>query len=255
MFSLRAVSGGYTDRDISLKVDEGELLGIIGPNGSGKTTLLRMMSGVLKPRCGALTYREQDIYRMPVRELSRSFAFVPQDTQVNFAFTVWEIVLLGRIPHLGRIAFEGRRDYAVAENALELTETGGLKEKFIDALSGGERQRVIIAKALAQEPRLLFLDEPTAHLDIAHKIRILDLLRRLNRENKVTIVIVLHDLNLAAEYCSRIVLLDQGSVYARGRAEDVLTYQNVEAVYKTVVVSATNPITKKPYIMLVPGKS
>jgi iron complex transport system ATP-binding protein len=136
-----------------------------------------------------------------------------------------------------------------------MTDTAALKGKIINELSSGERQRVIIAKALAQEPGLLLLDEPTSHLDIAHQIQIMDLLKKLNRQNNLTIVMVLHDLNLAGEYCNRIALLDNGRLYKEGAPEEVLTYQNIEAVYKTVVVVNKNPISSKPYVLLVSGQS
>jgi len=160
-------------------------------------------------------------------------------------------VLLGRIPHLGRLQLETKADYSISEKALGMTDTLHLKEKRMDELSAGERQRVIIAKAIAQQPFLLFLDEPTAHLDIGHQIQVLDLLKRLNQRDNLTIVMVLHDLNLASEYCNRILLLNEGEIFKEGSPQEVLTYQNIEAVYKTVVVVNNNPITSKPYVVLV----
>jgi iron complex transport system ATP-binding protein len=160
---------------------------------------------------------------------------------------------MGRIPHLKRLQFETQRDLKIAQDALAMTDTPHLKEKMINELSSGERQRVIIAKALAQEPSLLFLDEPTSHLDIGHQIQILDLLKKLNRQNNLTIVMVLHDLNLASEYCSRIVLLNEGRIFKQGSPAEVLTYQNIEAVYRTVVVVNNNPLNSKPYVVLVSG--
>lgn len=247
--------GGYHKetviRDISLEIKKGEFLSIIGPNGSGKTTLLRLASRALKPQKGSILLEEENISSMKLKEFCKKSAFVPQDTFINFSFTAFEIVLMGRIPHLGRLQAETNRDIEIAEKSMDLTDTLILKGKMIDELSAGERQRVIISKALAQEPVLLFLDEPTSHLDIGHQIQILDLLKALNLRNNLTIVMVLHDLNLASEYSDRIVLLNQGQVFKEGSPREVLTYQNIEAVYKTVVVVNDNPISSKPYVVLV----
>lgn len=257
LLKVKNLSGGYNKKiiikDISFAIQRGDFLGIIGPNGSGKSTLLRLMSRVLIPQKGNIVFEDKDISEMKLKEFCRQTAFVPQDTLINFSFSVEEIVLMGRIPHLKRLQFESKRDFLIAQNALSLTDTLSLKEKQIDTLSAGERQRVIIAKALAQEPILLFLDEPTSHLDIGHQIQILDLLKKLNRERNLTIVMILHDLNLAAEFCNRIILLNEGRIFKEGLPEEVLTYQNIETVYKTVVVVNKNPISNKPYIILVSG--
>jgi len=247
--------GGYGReivlKDISFEIKRGEFLGIIGPNGSGKSTLLRLMSRVLYPRKGIILFENQDITKMGLKELCRKIAFVPQDTLISFSFSVWEIVLMGRIPHLKRLQLETRKDFEIAESSLSLTDSLYLKNKKIDQLSAGERQRVIIAKALTQEPILLFLDEPTSHLDIGHQIQILDLLKRLNRQNYLTTVVVLHDLNLASEYCNRLILLNEGRIFKEGTPDEVLTYHNIESVYKTIVVVNKNPISSKPYCFLV----
>ncbi|MDP2938850.1 MAG: ABC transporter ATP-binding protein [Candidatus Omnitrophota bacterium] len=248
--------GGYGNeiiiQDISFEIKRGEFLSIIGPNGSGKSTLLRLMSRVLYPREGRILFEDKDIAKMKLKQLAQNIAFVPQDTLISFSFTVWEIVVMGRIPHLGRLQLETQKDLSIAENSLLLTDSLQLKDKKIDQLSAGERQRIIIAKALAQEPILLFLDEPTSHLDIGHQIEILDLLKKLNREKGLTIVMVLHDLNLASEYCNRIILLKEGKIFKSGSPEEVLTYQNIEAVYKTIVVVNRNPISSKPYVLVMP---
>lgn len=250
------VYGGYGKEivlhDVSFDVMQGEFLGIIGPNGAGKSTLLKLMSRVLHPQKGEIFFENKDIARIKLKELCKKIAFVPQDTLINFPFSVEEVVLLGRIPHLKRLQFETKRDFKIAENSLLLTDSLHLKEKKIDQLSGGERQRVIIAKALAQEPILLFLDEPTAHLDISHQIQILDLSKKLCRQTNLTIVATLHDLNLASEYCDKIILLNEGKIYKDGTPPEVLTYQNIEAVYKTVVVVLDNPVSHQPHVVLVP---
>lgn len=258
LLKIDNLSGGYAKetiiKDVSFDIKKGEFLGIIGPNGSGKSTLLRLMSRILLPQKGQVLFENKGITGMKLKELCQRVAFVPQDTLISFSFTVWEIALMGRIPHLKRLQLETKKDFAITEDALLLTDSLQLKDKRIDCLSAGERQRVIIAKALAQEPVLVLLDEPTSHLDIGHQVEILDLLRKLNREKGLSIVMVLHDLNLASEYCDRIILLDKGEIFKSGFPPEVLTYQNIEAVYRTVVVVNKNPISSKPYIMLVSGK-
>jgi iron complex transport system ATP-binding protein len=250
------LSAGYYNEDIikgvSLDVRTGDFMGIIGPNGSGKTTLLRLCSKILRPRQGRIYFSEKDIFTMELKEFCRQVAFVSQDISTDFSFSVMEMVLMGRIPHLKRLQFETKKDTEICERALTLTGSAELKEKMINELSAGERQRAIIARALAQEPVLLLLDEPTAHLDIGHQIQVMDLLKKLNHQNNLTIVMILHDLNLASAYCNRICLLDNGNIFKEGRAEDVLTYKNIEAVYKTVVLVNTNPVTGRPNVVLVP---
>jgi len=250
--------GGYLKspvlKDISFEIKEQDFVGIIGPNGSGKSTLLKILSRTLVPQKGEILLDGEHIRNYPLKQFCRKVAFVPQNTGVNFSFTVLEIVLMGRIPYLKRMQFETRHDFEIAENALRLTDTLSLKDKLIDQLSAGERQRVIIARALAQEPTLLLLDEPTSHLDIGHQIQILDLLKKLNREQKLTIAVVIHDLNLAGEYCNRMILLNEGAIFKQGAPVEVLTYQNIEKVYKTIVVVNTNPINAKPYVLLVSGE-
>ena len=188
---------------------------------------------------------------LDLRSYRRFLAFVPQDTVINFPFSVEEIVSMGRIPHLKRLQRQTQRDVAACSHAMAMTDTACLKDKMVNELSSGERQRVVIARALAQEPLLLLLDEPTSHLDIGHQIQIMDMLRTLNKDKGLTIAMILHDLNLASEYCNKLILLDKGTVYAQGSAEQVLTYQNIESVYHTVVVVSNNPINSKPYVILV----
>ncbi len=256
LLKVEQLFGGYgrttVVKDISLEIRTGEFLGIIGPNGSGKSTLLRLMSRALTPQKGDIFFEGQNIHRMNLKKLYQKMAFVSQNPWTGLSFSVFEVVLMGRIPHLNRLQLETKKDLAAAQEALVLTGTQEFKDKGIDELSAGERQRVMIAKALAQEPVLLFLDEPTSNLDIGHQIQILDLLKALNRQNKLTVVLVLHDLNLASEYCDRLILMDHGAVCRRGSASEVLTYQNIEEVYKTVVVVKTNPMSGRPYIILVP---
>ncbi|HAJ56248.1 MAG TPA: heme ABC transporter ATP-binding protein [Candidatus Omnitrophica bacterium] len=258
LISTENLTGGYGKsaviRDVSFDIKKGDFLGIIGPNGSGKSTLLKLMSRVLTPQSGRVTLDKTDIRHMGLKGLSQKIAFVPQETLINFSFSVEEIVLMGRIPHLKRLQHETKNDHAIVQRSLQETDTVNLKDKYINELSAGERQRAIIARALAQEPAILFLDEPTSHLDIGHQIQMLNLLKKLNRERSLTVLIVLHDLNLASEYCDRLILLEKGRIFKVGAPHEVLTYQNIEKVYKTIVVVNENPISKKPYVLLVSGE-
>lgn len=258
LLKINNLYGGYHQEDIikgvSLDINEGDFLVIIGPNGSGKTTLLRLATLVIKSRSGEILYRDKNISHMDLKEFCRKVAFVSGDISTGLPLTVMELVLMGRIPHLKRLQFESKKDIEIAQEKLVLADALNLKDKRIDELSAGERQRVVLARALAQEPQLLFLDEPTSHLDIGHQIQILDLLKKLNRKNKLTIVMILHDLNLASAYASRIALLDKGVIFKEGSPEEVLTYQNIEAVYKTVVLVNKNTLTGKPNVVLVPGE-
>lgn len=234
---------------ISIELPESEFAGVIGPNGSGKTTLLRSMSRVLAPMGGSVTLDGRDIYSIPAREFARRVAVVPQDTLVAFDFSVLEIVLMGRSPRLGRFAVEGVRDTEIALEALARTGTAHLRDRQINALSGGERQRVMVARALAQEPDALLLDEPTSHLDISFQFEIMDLIKSLNRERGMTVMAVLHDLNLASQYCDRLILIGQGSVQADGSPDEVITADNIRRVYGAEVWVRKHPATSRPYVI------
>ncbi len=255
---IAGLACGYGDKEvlksISFSVGEGSFLGIIGPNGSGKTTLFRAVTRILKPYRGEIFYKERALARIPRRELAREVAVLPQMLSIPFPCSVEEFVLMGRFPYLGKLERAKRADLEMVEKAMVLSDILAFRERKVSELSGGERQRVILAQALAQEPELLLLDEPTAHLDIGHQIEILDLVRKLNREEKVTVIMVSHDLNLAGEYCDGLILLKEGAIYQRGSPEEVLSYIHIEAVYETVVVVKKNPLSGKPYVVLVPGE-
>ena len=255
MLEINNLTCGYDSKfilqDIDFKVENKELMGIIGPNGSGKTTLLRAITKVLKPKKGEIFFEGENIWQMGFRDLAKKIAAVSQNLVLN-QMTVEEFVLLGRIPHYQRFQFlETKEDLEIAEKSLELTDIFKLKDRSISEISGGERQLALIARALAQEPKLLLLDEPTAHLDISHQVKILDLIKRLNREFGLTVMMVLHDLNLASEYCQRLMLINEGRIYKIGTPFEVLNYKIIEEVYKTVVVVEKNPISFKPYILVV----
>ncbi|MDO8586535.1 MAG: heme ABC transporter ATP-binding protein [Armatimonadota bacterium] len=236
-------------RGVSFDLKNGELVAVVGPNGSGKTTLLRALSRTIKPSKGAVYLDERDIFRFSSRELAREMAVVPQDSEVGFEFTALEIVLMGRSPHLGRFSLEGERDLEIAREAMEQTATLDIADRAVNTLSGGERQRVIIARALAQQPRVILLDEPTSHLDINFQVEILELIRRLVREKQIAALAVLHDLNLAAHYCDWMILLKDGRVHAAGEPEDVLTADNVRQVYGVEVWVRKHPAYGRPYII------
>jgi len=256
MLKISNLSSGYFGNDviknISFEINNGEFVGIIGPNGSGKTTLFRTITKIVTKYNGQLLYKDKEIKGWSVRELAREIAVVPQFLLLAFNFNVYDFIALGRSPYLGRFESLSIRDKEIIERSIQITECYHLRKRLVTELSGGEQQRVFLAQALTQEPKLLLLDEPTSHLDIGHQVEILHLLKKLNKEQGLTILIILHDLNLASDYSERLILLDEGKVYKTGSPDEVLTYQNIEAVYKTVVVVKDNPITKRPHILLVP---
>ncbi len=235
-------------RGVSLDVERGAFLGILGPNGSGKTTLLNLVDGILSPREGRVLLEGADASSLDRNELARMVAVVPQDSPLIFPFTVQEIVLMGRAPHLGRWRFEGKRDFEIARDAMEKTGTLPLAGRPMSALSGGERQRVFIARALAQEPRILLLDEPTSNLDIRHQSEFFSLVAELNRTQGLTVIAVSHDINLASLYCRRIVLLKDGTVHGEGRPEEIISEESIRNVFGVPVRVDRHPQTGKPRI-------
>jgi iron complex transport system ATP-binding protein len=238
--------------NVSFTIGSGELVGLLGPNGSGKTTLLKAISGALRPKAGAVYLNEAEIFGMKSREVARNIAVVPQNTDVNFDFTALDIVLMGRHPHLSRFKLEGEKDLTVAKNAMELTNTWHLAERRISELSGGERQRVIIARALAQEPKVLLLDEPTTHLDINSQLEIMDLLKELCIQRGLILLTVFHDFNLAARYCDAIILLNKGKIVSIGRVDEALTSENIKKVFQVDAVVKKHPLTNSLYVIPLP---
>ena len=241
--------GPWVLRHVSFNVEKGSFVGILGPNGSGKSTLLKIMDGILTPREGRATMDGRDIGTMSRRDIARRAAVVPQDYTGIFTFTAREIVLMGRSPHLDPWSFEGKRDHEIVSRVMAQTDTQGFADRSLDQLSGGERQRVLIARALAQEPRVMLLDEPTAFLDIRHQVEIMNLLKLLNKEEGLTVLAVTHDINLASLYCDRIILLNGGTIHAEGPPAEVMTADNIEAVYGLPVVSGSHKPTGRPIIM------
>src|SRR5215475_12442139 len=233
MTMLRAESvsfgydGGFALSDASVAISAGSLTGLLGPNGCGKTTLLKLLSGVLRPQSGRVMFGDRVLSSMTRRELARHVASVPQETHPAFDYTVMEMVLMGRHPHLSAFQLEGPADFEIARQALDATGTRHLADRNFMTLSGGEKQRVVIASALAQSTDVLLLDEPTASLDLGYQLEIASLLGELNRERGVTLVLATHDLNLAAPVCDTLVLMRAGEIVARGPTSDVLTPENV----------------------------
>ncbi len=222
---------GFSLQDVSVIVPRGSLTGLLGPNGCGKTTLLSLMAGVQRPHRGVVTLDGTDVGRLTRRQVARRVASVPQETHPAFDYTVLEMVLMGRHPHLGPFTLEGPADLALAREMLASTATAHLADRAYMTLSGGEKQRVIIASALAQSADLLLLDEPTASLDLGFQLDIASLLRRLNQQRGVTMVLATHDLNLAASLCTHLVLLRGGRVLAQGPTADVLNAATVLELY------------------------
>jgi len=257
MIELNDVSLGYDHRailsNVHLKTKPGQMLGLVGPNGSGKSTLIKGMTRVINLFSGHILVEGRDIKNIKRDELARLVATVSQGPVLPEAFTAFEMVLMGRTPHLGLLRYEGGKDMAIAWQAMEATHTQSLAGRRVSELSGGERQRLIIARVLTQQPRVILLDEPTAHLDIKHQVEILNLVKSLCLEQSLTIIAALHDLNLAAQYCDRIVMLNGGELYAEGTPHDVLTAQNIKAVYGAEVCVYPHPINKLPTTLITAG--
>ncbi len=246
---------GLVLHDINLSVGVGEMVGLIGPNGSGKTTLIKLASGILKPNRGEIKLDNSNLRQLSRKSIARSIAVLPQQFNIPFAFTTTEVVTLGRIPFLKVFAGESEIDRQFVKNALELVGVSDLRERRFDELSGGERQKIILAMALAQQPKLLLLDEPTVHLDITHQVEILELVRKLNAEQGLTVVAAMHDLNLAALYFDRLILLKDGRVSADGTPAQVLTEEKIREVYSASVRVGQHPVTGVPHIVIMPKES
>jgi len=256
ILSLRGLCVSYEGAPVLIGVDldvpRGSLYGLIGPNASGKSTLLRAASGVLRASDGRIAISGIDLRRLTRREIALRLGAVAQDESGGEEFTVAEIVALGRLPHLRRFAGESDRDRAAVARALRLMRVEALSERRLGELSGGERQRVMIARALAQEPELLLLDEPTAHLDIGHQAELLELLRDLTAREGLTVFAALHDLNLAAQYCDRLALLFGGRIAAAGAPDEVITQDNIARAYGPRVIVGRHPALGCPQVSVVP---
>lgn len=256
MLKLENISLGYGKRrvlsGINLEVARGELVGIIGPNGSGKSTLIKGICHLLTPNTGTVFIDGRDAAGMSRNDLACLIAVVPQVATLPEAFTGFEIVLMGRTPHLGLLRYESRGDFELAWQAMEITNTQLFAERRMGELSSGERQRLTIARALTQAPKLILLDEPTAHLDINYQIEMLDLVKDLCKEQNLATVAVLHDLNLAAQYCDRLIMINQGRIHAHGRPKEVITAQHIREVYGAEVCVYPHPVNALPATLIIP---
>lgn len=244
---------GYGDslilKNITFNVREGEFLSIIGPNGSGKSTLLKTLNRLTQIKNGSILIDNINIEEYKSKDLAKKIALVPQDTTMDYEFTVEDVVAMGRHPYKGRFERENQEDKDIVYEAMEMTNTLKLKDRLITEISGGERQRVFIAKALSQKTNIIFLDEPTSHLDINHQMDVLNLLKKLNKDRNLTIVLVIHDINMAARYSDEIILLNHGIIQGKGSPDEVITADNLEAAYNINVIVEKSKYTNTPYLI------
>ena len=240
--------GGFALQDIDLLIPEKSFLALIGPNGSGKTTLLHIMSGLLQAETGQVYLENQPLRSFTRRELARRIAVISSQQYFEFPFPVADIVAMGRFPYLGRLQKLTSRDWQIVEEALQRTEIWDLKDRPISQLSSGERQRVLLARAVAQRPSILMLDEPNTHLDIHHQIAIFRLLQDLNQEHSMTLVVVLHDLTAASAFCQTVALLSEGKLVKTGTPKEVITTETIRSVYKADIVVQPSPAGGFPQI-------
>jgi iron complex transport system ATP-binding protein len=247
--TVNKLSFNYTSfpvlKDVDLAVDLGEVLSIVGPNGSGKSTLLRCINRILKTKQNTVLIDDKDASKINLKELSKIMGYVPQSSTSTFPFTVFDVVLMGRKPYIHWSLSE--RDYEIVAKMLDFLGIGELAMRHFNELSGGEQQKVIVARALAQEPQLLLLDEPTSSLDIKHQLEILCILRSLAQTKHCSVIMAMHDLNLASRFSDRLLMLKQGCIFAAGTPESVLTEENIESVYG-VKARVTNSILGRPQV-------
>jgi len=236
-------------KNIDLEIPRGSFVSILGPNGSGKTTLLKNICNILKPDNGKILINNREVSNYKYKELAKIIAVVHQNSDIQFDFSVFDIVLMGRFPYTSRFKGENSKDVEIAKEAMINTGTWELREKGINEISGGERQRVMIARALAQEPEILILDEPISNLDIKYQVGILELCKRLNKEKGLTIIMTLHDINLAGRYSDYLILLDKGRIKIMDVPEKVLTKENISNVYGIKVDILKRNGDKTPYII------
>jgi len=256
--TLNSVSSGYADKqvvsDISFEIETAEFFCIIGSNGSGKTTLLKTISQSLKPSKGEIQIFGQQASTYSKRQLSKLVAMVTQTVPSDIPFTVKEVVMMGRYPYLGILGVEKSQDQDIAASAMAFTNISHLADSKIGEISGGERQRAFIARAICQEPQIILLDEPTTALDLAHQVAVMDLMEKLKIEKKITIVMISHDINLAAMYGDRMLLLKHGKIIHMGTPNEILTYDILENAYNCVLMVEKNPLGDFPQVSLVPRR-
>ena len=253
MLSCSHAAVGYGEklvlRDVSFQITKGEYVALIGSNGTGKSTLIKCVSGLLPLEGGEMQICGKDLRRLKARERARMVAVVPQSYYVDYGFTVEDIVMMGRNPYIDLRHRESKKDREIAERAMELTKTTQFRDRLYNELSGGERQRVILARAITQQPQIILLDEPTSALDLHHQIEVMELIRDLNEKEQITVMAVLHDINLASRFCSRIVILKDGKVKADGTPQEVINRDEMEALYDMKLFVKNNPLLGKPEII------
>jgi iron complex transport system ATP-binding protein len=240
--------------NLSFSIPKNDFFIIIGPNGSGKTTLLKIISGLIKLQQGNVTILDQDLPSYARRVLAKKIAYVPQMISMDFPFRVMDLVLMGRSPHLGPLGLGQEKDVEIAKKAMAFTGVEHLENRKLEQLSGGEQQRVFIARAICQSPQVILMDEPTASLDLAHQVRIMDMMETLKNESSITVVMVSHDVNLAAMYGENLLLLKDGGIVGMGRPEEVITYQTLEKAYGCTILVDESPVGEYPRVTLVPQK-
>lgn len=253
MFEVKAITGGYANQkiiqDLSFSVEKGEFFGILGPNGSGKTTLLKLLSRILRPMSGEISFKQRPLEMYQAKEFARLVAVLPQMNEQYFSYTVRETVAIGRYAHQkGLFTHETIDDSKMIEEAMAATNVLDFQHHTLQQLSGGERQRVFLAQALAQEPEILLLDEPTNHLDLSFQKSLLEQMSVWTKERKLTVVSVFHDINIASLFCDRLLFLKYGQKYAIGKPEVVIREDMVKNVYHTDVICQQHPQAKKPQI-------
>jgi iron complex transport system ATP-binding protein len=238
--------------EVSFTLARGQFLGLIGPNGSGKSTLLKIINGVVRPQLGQVFFEARELSSWNRKLLAQRMAMVAQEIPLYFPFTVLELVLMGRYPHLGALEFESTRDREIVSEAMELVEVRHLEHRRATELSGGERQRALVARALSQQPICLLMDEPTAFLDLRHQLDLFGLTRRLVRNSDLAALVISHDINLAAQFCDQLILMDQGKISVQGPPEEVVRSEHLEPVYGCQLLVDQSPISGKPRVTPVP---
>ncbi|MDR2192095.1 MAG: ABC transporter ATP-binding protein [Endomicrobium sp.] len=253
MIEIKNLCAGYNKtavlKDVSLNIAQSSFCAIIGKNGAGKSALLKTLCGLLTPFSGKILINGQNPFSLSKAELSKIIAFMPQNIEFSLPFSVRDFIMFGRYPYMNFFKIPSEKDYEIVKRTMKFTETESFADRNIDELSGGERQRVLIAQTIVQETDFLIFDEPTSHLDIGGQTEIFEILGILNKETGKTVIVAMHDLNAAGEFCDSLILLDGGRVKNAGTPEEVLNYKDIEEVYNTTVIVKTNPISGKPYII------
>ena len=253
MIRIENITAGYLQKkvlkNISCNINNKDFFGIIGKNGAGKSTLLKVLCNIIKPYSGNVIIDNKNINSFLKRDFAKTISFLPQHIDTSMSFTVTEFIMFGRYPYMNTLKIPSKNDYAVIGNVMNFFDIKDFAKRKVDELSSGEKQKVLIAQVLAQETDITVFDEPTSHLDIGNQNKILEILRDINEKYNKTIVLTLHDLNAAGEFCNKLALMENGSICKCGTPEEVLNYKDIERVYNTNVIVKTNPISNKPYVI------